>query len=218
VTLALDCAAEQGVCTGERLREICSHVRGSPRAQASASASRSPSGTHRPLWQPSGVALADRSCGHRRGAHMDPDGRRSAPVERKSLLLTRLRVPRDLHCQPAKRSTAVKSGPTGPSASEPRRGALDGRAERSYLGSRAGDPPKVSPTIIPGEPVLGGRDSQAVTTLAMLSPIAGRTRRHAKFGRLPMQDRNREPSDRRKPTPVLGGSTSGERESLWRGR
>jgi len=53
----------------------------------------------------------------------------------KVLLLSRLRVPRNLRCQPAKRSLAVKSGPAGPSASEPRSGALEGRAERSYLGS-----------------------------------------------------------------------------------
>jgi len=64
----------------------------------------------------------------------------------------RLRVPCNLHRQPAKRSPAVKSGPTGPSAAS--------RAAAPLTGGRSGatwrpEPAinlEVSRTIIPGEP------------------------------------------------------------------
>lgn len=160
MTLAVDRAPEQDICTGERPErpeESWPHPRSEVRSPGlRLSDARSRPGMHRPPHTPRDVPWY-RSL---RGRPRPGESRRSrwrlstALIERKPLLLSRLRVPRNLHCQPAKRSRAVKSGPTGPSASEPRSGALDGRAERSYLGPKLAVHLEVSPTMIHGEPSI----------------------------------------------------------------
>jgi len=59
---------------------------------------------------------------------------------------------RNLHCDPAKRSLAVKGGPTGPSAASREAAPLTGRRSEATEGG----PPRLravsSPTIIHGEP------------------------------------------------------------------
>src|SRR5450755_2096691 len=113
--MVFDCAAEQGVCTGERRSETCAHVRSDAGRSGFWLSDRDPSGIPSAVVQPRPPVVAAAGPLDASRDSVDLDGGPSSLRGTKVLLLTRLRVPCNLHRQPAKRSPAVKSGPTGPS-------------------------------------------------------------------------------------------------------
>lgn len=152
MTAAFDYAAEQGVCTGERPRGTCPHVRSGLSCQASGLGPAVPFRHAPTVVQPPDMASVRSLAGSPWGGARGSARRPSAAMGQES---------------PAPDEVAWATPPSlpasgaGPGAQEPpdraerqraaqRRSLWAGGAE--LLGSLAADPPEVSPTIMPGEP------------------------------------------------------------------